>query len=141
MQATATAKDSLGNAFGRGDVTWTSSDPSVASVSADGQVAGLVDGPVTITVTVTADGLTATDSVRLKVADPTRYRLYPTADTYVESSTSANNYGRQYGMQVKPPVNGGELQLVPGCRTGSSETSLNTDQIDDRSRVERRFGG
>ena len=105
-QATASVKDSLGAPLGRGDVVWTSSNPAVATVTPDGQVAGLVDGTTTISASVTADGLTATDSVALKVVDATRVRLLPTADTYVESSNPGTAFGAQYGMLVKPPVNG-----------------------------------
>ena len=47
------------------DVTWTSSDPSVATIDASGKVVGVKSGKVTITATVTAEGkvLTATHEV------------------------------------------------------------------------------
>lgn len=46
-------------------VTWTSSDPSVATIDASGKVVGVKAGKVTITATVTAEGkvLTATHEV------------------------------------------------------------------------------
>ena len=45
-------------------------------------------------------------SIPVTVVDPARIRLYAIADTYVESSTADTNYGTQYGMLTKPPVNG-----------------------------------
>ena len=105
-QATLTAKDSLGKAFTRADLAYTSSSPDVASVSSTGAVTAGTPGTTTITVTATADGLSATDSATVKVADATRVRLLAQTDTYVESSSAGTNYGTQYGMLVKPPVNG-----------------------------------
>ena len=86
-------KDSLGRPLGTAELTYTSSDPDVASVSPTGLVIGATPGTTTITVTAPADGLTATDSVTVKVADATRVRIYASNDTYVESSTAGTNYG------------------------------------------------
>ncbi len=50
------------------DVTWTSSDPSIATIDANGKVVGVKEGTVTITATtVTAEGkvLTATHDVKV----------------------------------------------------------------------------
>lgn len=71
------------------DVTWTSSDPSVATIDAAGKVVGVKAGKVTITATtVTAEGkvLTATHEVTVteSTASSTNCYLYfqnsPTAD-------------------------------------------------------------
>ena len=52
-QLTATPKDDAGNVLTGRSVSWSSSDPSIASVSSTGLVTGnLVGGPVTITATI-----------------------------------------------------------------------------------------
>ena len=58
-------------------VTWTSSNPSIASVDANGNVKGLAAGTVTITVK-TANGKTATYTVNVKVKEPV-YQIVLTA--------------------------------------------------------------
>ena len=105
-QAAATVKDSLGSTMDDAALTWTSSNPAVATVSSSGSVATLAEGTTTVSVTATANGQSATDKLAVTVSDATKVRLYATADTYVESSTAGNNYGTVYGMLVKPPVNG-----------------------------------
>ena len=61
VQMTATLVDGAGNEVS-GDVTWTSSNPIVASVDSGGLVRGLVAGASTITATVNtiSDGATVT---------------------------------------------------------------------------------
>lgn len=49
MQLTASVVDASGNAVGSSDVVWTSSDPQLAEVSANGLVRAIAPGPVTIT--------------------------------------------------------------------------------------------
>ena len=52
-QLTATAKDDQGNVLPNRTTTWSSSNPSIASVSSSGLVTGnVVGGPVTITATI-----------------------------------------------------------------------------------------
>ena len=52
------------------DVTWTSSDPSVATIDASGKVVGVKAGRVTITATtVTAEGKVLTATYELTVAE------------------------------------------------------------------------
>ena len=99
-------RDSIGNPFTKATVTYTSSSPSVAIVSSTGAVTATAVGSTTIKATATADGVTVTDSVAVKVVDASKVRIYAEADTYVQSSTPTTNYGTQYGMLVKPSVNG-----------------------------------
>ena len=51
VQMAATVVDGQGNEVS-GDVSWTSSDPAVASVDSGGLVTGLVAGTATITATI-----------------------------------------------------------------------------------------
>ena len=76
-------------------VTWTSSDPSVATVDSNGLVTALSDGPVTITAASVADP-SFTDSVTLTVV--TLYKVtfdaaggapVPDAQTVIAGSTAA----------------------------------------------------
>lgn len=63
---TLTATVVPGNAYNK-NVTWTSSDPAVATVDASGKVTGVAKGTATITVTTENGGHTATCAV--EVAD------------------------------------------------------------------------
>jgi Alpha-tubulin suppressor and related RCC1 domain-containing proteins len=63
QQLTATARDEAGNPLTGRVIAWSSSQPSVASVSSSGQVTGIVQGTVTITATAEEKHGTATVSV------------------------------------------------------------------------------
>ena len=63
LTATITPNDATNQ-----NVTWTSSDPSVATVSEDGVVTAVANGTTTITVTTEDGGFTATCEVTVSVA-------------------------------------------------------------------------
>lgn len=63
LQLSAVAKDAHGNVLTGRVVTWSSSSPLVASVSASGLVAGLALGSTTITATI--DGVSASTTLTL----------------------------------------------------------------------------
>ena len=70
------------------DVTWTSSDPSIATIDANGKVTGVTEGKITVTaVTTTAEGkvLTATHEVTVtkSTAQTTSAKLF-----FLKSPTS-----------------------------------------------------
>ncbi len=67
VQLTATVQDAGGNVLEDRDITWTSGIGTVASVSADGLVTGLVKGASEIR--ATSDGVTGTLVITV---DPTR---------------------------------------------------------------------
>lgn len=69
---TATAKDQSGASFaGAPAATWTSSDPTKATVdAATGVVSGVANGVSTITASITAGSVTHTGSQQLSVAAP-----------------------------------------------------------------------
>ena len=69
-------------------------------------------GPVTFTATATADGITVSSSVAVTVTDSTRVRLYPTEDSYVQSTTASTNYGSSAAMLFKPTYSGSPDRLA-----------------------------
>jgi uncharacterized protein YjdB len=62
-QLSATLRDAQGNILSGRTVTWSSSNPSVATVNASGWVTGKAEGPVTITATSEAQSGTAAITV------------------------------------------------------------------------------
>lgn len=68
QQLTATPRDERGAPLSGRAVTWTSSDPAVATVTAAGLVTGVAAGPATITATV--EGVPGTASIAV-VTPPT----------------------------------------------------------------------
>src|SRR5207253_9249462 len=68
VQLTATPKDSLGNPLSGRVVTWASSAPSLASVSATGLVAGGAAGLATIT--ATSEGKSGTAAITVTAPPP-----------------------------------------------------------------------
>ncbi|MGN6218392.1 MAG: CBM96 family carbohydrate-binding protein [Microbacterium sp.] len=104
--AVVSARDSLGDVLGGVTTSFSSSNQAVATVSSTGRITAKAVGAATISVTTSANGLTASTSVPVTVVDSTRVRIYATADSYVQSSTPTTNFGTQYGMLVKPTWNG-----------------------------------
>jgi uncharacterized protein YjdB len=75
VQLTATAKDSAGNNLTGRVVTWASSAPGVASVSASGLVAGVAAG--TATLTATSEGKSGTATVTVTIAPVAAVTISP----------------------------------------------------------------
>ncbi|HVH68406.1 MAG TPA: Ig-like domain-containing protein, partial [Gemmatimonadales bacterium] len=65
VQLTATPKDQSGNSLSGRTITWASSAPALASVSATGLVTGLAAG--TVTITATSEGQTGSATVTVTV--------------------------------------------------------------------------
>ncbi len=86
-------------------VSWSSSNPAVATVNSSGMVSGLSAGSATITVTTADGGFTATSNITVNCAsgcNATTTTLNPTADAYVRTGTfSGNNYGSDNNLVVK----------------------------------------
>lgn len=83
---TATPRDAQGNPLEGRAVTWSSSSPSVASVSSDGVVSGRAEGAATIRATVEGVDGAAVITVRVLVASVS---LTPAADTLSVGRTLA----------------------------------------------------
>ncbi len=71
-QLTATPQDANGQTVTTATTSWTSSDPSVATVDATGLVTGVAasPSPVTITATSADDGITTSASIAVTVTTP-----------------------------------------------------------------------
>jgi hypothetical protein len=85
-------------------------------------------------VKATANGVTATDSVAVKVTDATRVRIYAQADTYVQSSTPSSNFGGEHGMLVKPNAKANRVaylrfDLTPLAGRTVSSARLTTESV------------
>ena len=68
-QLTATVQDQSGATIKGADLTWTSSAPSVATVSSAGLVTAVADGTATITATSGSVSATATVTVQTTSSD------------------------------------------------------------------------
>ena len=78
--------DAAGNALVARTVTWSSSVPTVATVNADGVVAGIAPGAAVIT--ATSEGRTATVNVAVEALAPVNtVTLTPTTQTLAAGST------------------------------------------------------
>ena len=121
------------------DVTWTSSDPSVATIDASGKVVGVKPGKVTITATtVTAEGkvLTATHEVTVKTSgvSPTSCYLFfqnsPTANPDSNGTASWFPSGGNHALGVKINLDGLNL---PGGKNSYDNVANRVTQWPDGS--------
>ncbi len=103
------------------DVTWTSSDPSIATIDASGKVVGVKEGTVTITATtVTAEGvlLTATHEITVtasKTAATNAWVFFqnsPTANPDTNSQASWFPSGGSHSLGIKLNLEGATFSGV-----------------------------
>ena len=102
VQLTATPRDSNGNALSGRVVTWSSSTPSAATVSASGLVTGVAAGSATIT--AASEGKSGTASVAV-TAPPTLVRIILSPDTatvYVGKTKQFSVSGKYSDSSVAP---------------------------------------
>ena len=121
------------------DVTWTSSDPSVATIDASGKVVGVKAGRVTITATtVTAEGKVLTATYELTVAEsaawPTNCYLFfqnsPTANPDSNGTASWFPSGGKHALGVKVNLDGLNL---PGGKNSYDNVANRVTQWPDGS--------
>ncbi|MFC6173636.1 CBM96 family carbohydrate-binding protein, partial [Subtercola frigoramans] len=100
-----TPKDTTGTTMSATGMTavYTSGNNAIATVDANGNVTAIAIGTTTISVSVTSAGVTINATpLNVTITDPTRVRLYATADTYVQGgSAAANNFGTASSLVVK----------------------------------------
>lgn len=84
LQLTATPKDGSGNALSGRTITWSSSNPLVASISPAGLVSGIDSGSVTITASSEGKDGVATIAVYVRIASVT---VAPSPDTIQPAAT------------------------------------------------------
>ena len=121
------------------DVTWTSSDPSVATIDASGKVVGVKAGKVTITATtVTVEGkvLTATHEVTVEksLVSATNCYLFfqnsPTANPDSNGTASWFPSGGKHALGVKVNLDGLNL---PGGKNSYDNVANRVTQWPDGS--------
>ena len=121
------------------DVTWTSSDPSVATIDASGKVVGVKAGKVTITATtVTAEGkvLTATHDVTVTKSEVLATSCYlffqnsPTANPDSNGTASWFPSGGSHALGVKVNLDGLSL---PGGKNSYDNVANRVTQWPDGS--------
>lgn len=121
------------------DVTWTSSDPSVATIDAAGKVVGVKAGKVTITATtVTAEGkvLTATHEVSVTKSEASAtdcflfFQNSPTANPDSNGTASWFPSGGRHALGVKVNLDGLNL---PGGKNSYDNVANRVTQWPDGS--------
>ena len=121
------------------DVTWTSSDPSVATIDASGKVVGVKAGRVTITATtVSAEGKVLTATYELTVAESkasaTNCYLFfqnsPTANPDSNGTASWFPSGGKHALGVKVNLDGLNL---PGGKNSYDNVANRVTQWPDGS--------
>jgi len=108
-QLTATLKDANGNTLTGRTVTWTSSDTTIAKVSATGLVTARAAGLATVT--ATSEGKSGTSAVTVTAAPP------PPTHTgwYVTPNGSSGGSGTATSpWSLSTAVNGGNGKVQPG---------------------------
>lgn len=117
------------------DVTWTSSDPSVATIDASGKVVGVKSGKVTITATtVTAE--TATHEVTVKKSEVPATNCYlffqnsPTANPDSNGTASWFPSSGRHALEVKVNLDGLNL---PGGKNSYDNVANRVMQWPDGS--------
>src|SRR6266850_1663508 len=70
MRLTATAKDAAGHVLSGRVVTWASSSPAVATISATGLVTGVAENGVAATITATSEGVSGSAAITVSPGLP-----------------------------------------------------------------------
>ena len=120
VQLTATPKDASGSPLTGRTVTWTTSDATVATVSASGLVRGVTAGPATIT--ATSEGHSGTAAITVTVpppppppgtigqtlltagADPANQQVYTTASISPAANALVTVAVLEHNSSSAPPV-------------------------------------
>lgn len=120
------------------DVTWTSSDPSVATIDASGKVVGVKLGKVTIKATTLTEGkmLTATHEVTVTESKASATNCYlffqnsPTANPDSNGTASWFPSGARHALEVKVNLDGLNL---PGGKNSYDNVANRVMQWPDGS--------
>nr|BFF16228.1 hypothetical protein GCM10025699_75310 [Microbacterium flavescens] len=83
-------------------VKFVAGDASIAKVSSNGVITAVGPGSTQVGVVVSTNRYLATASLKVTVTDPTKLRLYPSGDSYVQGgSSAATNFGSDSALLVK----------------------------------------
>src|SRR6266576_2954436 len=146
IQLNVTLKDASGNPLTGRPVAWTSSTPTVATVSPTGLVTDVADGG-TATVTATSEGKSGTSAVTVQaplpagsVADPT---LLPVASGQVPNMaayTALNVASQPAGFSYNDPVTGVKVWKVTSSSVPTANPHAGHDYADGPNEVSRGWG-
>lgn len=92
LTATITPADAVNK-----NVTWTSSNPAVATVSNTGLITAVANGTTTITVTTVDGGYTASCTVRVRTRRTVTLNIN---NTYFGNGVTSHNYTTTYGQTI-----------------------------------------
>jgi uncharacterized protein YjdB len=118
LQMTATPRSSAGTPLVGRSVTWSTSDPLVATVSASGLVEGVSGGPVTITATVELQA----GATEVEIVDPTAPRLSAITPFPMIEGEPATITGQNFGATAGE--NAVTVDGVAAVVTAADGTSL-----------------
>ena len=113
LQLTATPKDVNGNPLTGRTITWSSSNTSVATVSASGLVTGVVAGSATIT--ATSEGQSGTSAITVTPPSST----CPTSSTAFQNSAFTSQNG-SFTATFDATPNGTGLDVATGLSQGAA---------------------
>ncbi|PYP03175.1 MAG: hypothetical protein DMD57_09105, partial [Gemmatimonadetes bacterium] len=116
LSLTATTRDSAGNPLIGRPVSWTSSNPSVATVSSSGQVTGVTQGSATITATSESKSSTAALTVT----------SVPVAAVAVAPATANLTVGQTVQLTATPKDSAGSALTGRTVTWASSNTAVAT---------------
>src|SRR5712671_1330645 len=114
VQLAATPKDSAGGALTGRSVTWTSSNPGVATVSASGLVTSGAVG--TVTITATSEGKTGSAAVTVT--------LVPVASVVVSPATASIRVGQTVQLTATPKDSAGATLAGRTVTWASGDTTV-----------------
>src|SRR6266699_2596390 len=145
-QLGVTLKDASGTTLTGRTVAWTSSTPTIMTVSPTGLVTDVADGG-TATITATSEGKSGTSAITVQaplpagsVADPT---LLPVASGQlpnVAAYTALNVPGQPAGFSYNDPVTGVRVWKVTSATTPMANGSAGHDYADGSNSVSRGWG-
>jgi uncharacterized protein YjdB len=136
---TATARNANGNAIPGVQFTWSSSNTSVATVSATGVVTGVAPGSVTIS--ASAGGKTGTSSITVQLAPVDRIVVTPASPSVKEGSTvqlTATLYDARNNVLTGRTVTWSSSNTT---RATVSSTGLVTAKVDGNVTITASSGG
>jgi len=144
VQLSVTLKDATGTTLTGRLVTWTSSAPTIMTVSSTGLVSDLADGSVTIT--ATSEGQSGTAGVTTQVpssgsvVDPT---LLPVASGQLSNTAAYTTLGvasQPAGFSYQDPVTGVRVWKVTSSTTPSANSGAGHDYSDGPNEVSLGWG-
>src|SRR5437016_3507856 len=145
-QLSVTLKDASGNPLTGRTAAWTSSTPSIMTVSPTGLVTDVADGG-TATITATSEGKSGTSAITVQaplpsgsVPDPTLLPVASGQAPNVAAYTALNVASRPAGFSYNDPVTGVKVWKVPSTPTPAPDTGAGHDYSDGPNEVSLGWG-